>query len=154
MRLSVDHPVDRHLSSVDRVQVRVALCQSVDRADRPFLCHGRPGHVCARCAHRSTVRSTGSYPGLLQCVVLLLYLPISMLHSFISSISSLLIILHFSEDFSNLNRTPTNTNISPDEIDTRSRRNRHTISAKSTHDLDLANRRNMFLQTNYQYMYN
>jgi len=41
--------------------------------------------------------------------------------------------LHLSEDFPNLSRTLTNSNISPGEIDTRSRlersgRNRHTIS--------------------------
>ena len=47
------------------------------------------------------------------------------------------IILHLSEDFSNLSRSPTYPSLSPGEIDTRSRRNRYTISAKSTHDLGL-----------------
>ena len=50
--------------------------------------------------------------------------------------------LHLGEDFSNLSRSPTYPSLSPGEIDTRSRlartgRNRHTISAKSTHDLGL-----------------
>ena len=47
----------------------------------------------------------------------------------------------------------------PSEIDTRSWRSRHTISAwelqtKSTHDLDLAERTNRFLKTNRQHTYN
>ena len=38
---------------------------------RPLLCHGRPGHVCARRAHRSTGWSTGLCPGLLHTPFLL-----------------------------------------------------------------------------------
>ena len=51
-------------------------------------------------------------------------------------------ILHLGEDFSNLSGSPTNSSLTPSEIDTRSRlersrQNRHTISTKSTHDLVL-----------------
>ena len=58
-----------------------------------------------------------------------LCLSISVLSSDVSSISSLSTILYLGEDFSNLSRSSTNSSLSPDEIDTRSRRNRHTISA-------------------------
>ena len=73
---------------------------------RPLLCHGRPGHACARRAHRSTGRSTGSVhrstgrstgfcPGLLQCPFdfrSLCYLPLSplsplYLHFYLKKIS-------------------------------------------------------------------
>ena len=54
---------------------------------------------------------------------------------------SLPTILHLGEDFSNLSRIPTNSNISSGEIDTRSRlerseRNRHKISTTSTWSTD------------------
>jgi len=61
-----------------------------------------------------------------------------MLPSSISSISSLPTILHLGENFSNLSQSPTNSSPSPGEIDTRSRRNRYTISTKSTRDLGLS----------------
>ena len=128
---------------VDRLQLRLGSFQSVDRAvdrfhetddravERSAFVHlvhtGRPGGRPAACCMRRFS---------------LLCLSISVLSSSISSISSLPTIHHFGEDFSNLSQSPTNSSLSPGEIDTRSRlersgRNRHTISAKSTHDLDL-----------------
>ena len=137
MRLAVDRPP----CSVDRPSRPTPTESSHHIVGRPLFSHGRPRgrpfYACARRAHRSTgrstgllhrstVRSTGCFPGLLQCAVRSLCLPISVL-SF--SISSLSLQSPPGEDFQNLSQTPTNSNISSGEIDTRSRRNRHTISA-------------------------
>ena len=98
-----------------------------DHSDRPFLCHGRPDHICARRAHRSTRAvdrahwSIGFFHGLLQAPFLL---PLTF---DLCTISSLPIILHLGENFLNLSRTLTNI-----------WRNWYTISAKLTHDLSLS----------------
>ena len=104
--------------------------------DRSFATTG--SYLCMSCTlvdravyqpHRSTARSTRFCLSLLQSSFLL---PLTF---DLCAISSLPTSLHLGEDFSNLSRTPMNI-----------WRNRHTISAKSTHDLNLANRRNQFLQ--------
>ena len=165
----VDRPVDRPHAPVDRAgrrsQPRVGSLQSVDRpVDRSHPAvdrTGRPLRCACQRAHRSTGpvdRATASADGrpgrstvrLFCCFLLLLN------SGFPSSLRRLprrlppLTILHLGEDFSNLSRSPTYPSLSPGEIDTRSRRNRHTISAyahrtKSTHDLgeiDTRSRRN------------
>jgi len=103
---------------------------------RPLFCHsqscGRPFLCCACRArrstgrsidlvHRSTGRSTGTYLSLLHA---------SFLFSLTSGLCAIFLYLlclvspynsSLDEDFSNLSRTPTNSNISPGEIDTRPR---------------------------------
>ena len=81
--------VDRALTessllSVGRPGGRLLLA-TVDRANPVHVVHtGRPAFSTNRAGGR-----LGAYPGLLQCAVLLLCLPISVLPSSISSISSL-----------------------------------------------------------------
>ena len=94
---------------------RSTVDRAVDRSVFVHLVHtSRPGSRPAACCMRRFS---------------LLCLPISVLPSFISSISSFPTILHLGEDFSNLSRTPTNIwrnrhdlgLSAPNEIDTRSR---------------------------------
>ena len=136
-RLSVDRPMPRSIGPVDRSFPRARPLQSVDRgrstaptcarpctpvdrAGRPASSTGRPRHRPGAQIACSMRRSS------------FLCRPISVLSSFISSISSissLPTVLHLGEDFLNLSRSPTYPSLSPSEIDTRSRQNRHTISA-------------------------
>ena len=140
-RLSVDPGHGRPAWSTVPNRERALVSRSTWPVDRSFLCTpvhtGRPGRS-TRLLHRST----GSTSGLLHAPFL------ATLSSDLCATSFHLlyllspIILHLGEDFSNLSRSPTNSSLSPGEIDTRSRRNRHTISAcalrtKSTHDLGL-----------------
>ena len=118
------YPRAEPLQSVDRGQSTAPSCARpctpVDRAGRPASSTGRPGGRPGAQFACSMRRSS------------FFCRPISVLSSSISSISSIFslpTILHLGEDFSNLSRSPTYPNLSPGEIDTRSRRNRHTISA-------------------------
>jgi len=84
-----------------------------------------------------TVRSTGSANWPAPCVVSRSFVCATSFHLFYLLSPT---ILHLGEGFPNLSRSPTNPSLSPGEIDTRSQRNRHIISActlqmKSTHDL-------------------
>ena len=91
----------------------------VDRAGRPVTCTCcfsaavllLPSSFC----HRLPWRSLDD--------------PSTILVNFLSDTSLFPTILHLGEDFPNLSRSPTYPSLSPGEIDTRSRQNRHTISA-------------------------
>ena len=129
-RLSVDRPVDgpmpRLIAPVDRLKLRLGSFQSVDRAVDRF--HATVDRAVDRSVFVHLVH-TGRPVACCMRRFSLLCLPIFVLSSDVSSISSLPTILHLGEDFLNLSRSPMNSSLSPGEIDTRSRRNRHTISS-------------------------
>ena len=133
-----------YLVLVDRDKLRVNVCQSVDRSlatvdwtvDRAMLVHvvhtGRPGgrssSVLAYCKMRSRT---------FWLPISVLFLPMSLKNSSdVFYLLSLPTILHLSEDFSkselNSNEHLAKSTHDLGEIDTRSRRNRHTISTWPT----------------------
>ena len=113
---SVDRAVDRSFAMVDRAVDRPCLCTSCTPVD--WAVDG----LCPP-VNRAVDRA------LSRPILMPFSLPLTSSLCAISSNSSLPTILHLGEDFSNLSRTPMNI-----------WQNRHRISAKSTHDLDLANR--------------
>ena len=101
--------------------VDLSLPRSTGRATVMILCTfvhaGRPGGRPASSTGRLGGRQ-GAQSGLLN-VPFLAPLIFDLCANFLySSISSLSTILHLDENFSNLSRSPTNSNLSPGEIDT------------------------------------
>ena len=113
-------PVDRSLPQSTGRSIGIVLCTSCTPVNRAANWPSPP-------VNRAVDREHNLACSMLRFLLLLIFdLCVNFLYPSISSLST---ILHLGEDFPNLSRSQTNSSLSPYEIDTRSRRNRHTISA-------------------------
>jgi len=146
-RLLVDRPVDRTYTESSLLSVGRAVDRSMPRSTRLILCMSctRPafstGQPCSR---------PGAFLACFNALVLLLWFPISLLTFSISSnsyVTTNFTLMKIFQIWAELQQTSiyhlAKSIHELCEIDTRallerSGRNRHTISAKSTHDLDFS----------------